>query len=167
LQEGYGLELVVDDQDFTHDSLRQGEVLGCVTTVSRALKGCRVVPLGVMRYVAVASPDFVARTLKGTPAGLNAATFSQVPFLVFNRKDDMQRQWVARAFGLQRVILRQIYVPSSEGQVTAAQRGGGRDAGRARASWCASAWRRCRPKAWCAASARCPTTTAWASPPTA
>ncbi|MFS9599213.1 LysR family transcriptional regulator ArgP, partial [Klebsiella variicola] len=52
LREGYGLELVVDDQDVTHDSLRQGAVLGCVSTVAEALQGCRVQPLGVMRYVA-------------------------------------------------------------------------------------------------------------------
>ena len=30
-REGYGLELIVDDQDFTHDRLREGEVLGCVS----------------------------------------------------------------------------------------------------------------------------------------
>lgn len=125
VHDGLALELVVDDQDFTHDWLRQGEVLGCVSTVSRALKGCRVVPLGVMRYVAVASPDFVARTLKGTPAGLNAATFSQVPFLVFNRKDDMQRLWVARAFGVSAARLKARYVPSSEACVRAALMGWG------------------------------------------
>ena len=38
VHDGLFLELVVDDQDFTHDWLRQGEVLGCVSTVSAALK---------------------------------------------------------------------------------------------------------------------------------
>ncbi|MFN3298308.1 LysR family transcriptional regulator, partial [Caldimonas sp.] len=33
VHEGVSLELVVDDQDFTHDWLRQGAVLGCVSTV--------------------------------------------------------------------------------------------------------------------------------------
>lgn len=125
VHDGLVLELVVDDQDFTHDWLRQGEVLGCVSTVSRALKGCRVVPLGVMRYVAVASPDFVAQALKGTADGLNEATFSHVPFLVFNRKDDMQRQWVARAFGVSGARLKARYVPSSEACVRAALMGWG------------------------------------------
>ena len=69
LREGYGLELVVDDQDFTHDSLRQGAVLGCMSTVAEALQGCRVQALGVMRYVAVASPGFLAAQL---PEGLHA-----------------------------------------------------------------------------------------------
>ena len=36
LRDGFGLELVVDDQDFTHEWLRQGQVLGCVSTVPRA-----------------------------------------------------------------------------------------------------------------------------------
>ncbi|MDL2339336.1 MAG: LysR family transcriptional regulator ArgP [Pseudomonadota bacterium] len=120
VHDGLALELVVDDQDFTHDWLRQGEVLGCVSTVSAALKGCRVVPLGVMRYLAVASPGFIARHLDGTPSGLNEASFSQVPFLVFNRKDDMQQQWVTRAFGIANPRLQERYVPSSEACVRAA-----------------------------------------------
>lgn len=116
LKEGYGLELVVDDQDFTHDWLRQGEVLGCVSTVARALRGCLVQALGVMRYVAVASPAFMQQRL---PEGLNAANFATTPFLVFNRKDDAQAQWVAQAFGVRAPRLQERYVPSSEAYVRA------------------------------------------------
>ncbi|SEK83319.1 LysR family transcriptional regulator, chromosome initiation inhibitor [Roseateles sp. YR242] len=122
LREGFGLELVVDDQDFTHDWLRQGEVLGCVTAVRQALRGCVAQPLGVMRYVAVASPDFVEREL---PQGLGAANFPQVPFLVFNRKDDTQQQWVRQALGLRSARLNARYVPSSEAYVQAVRRGWG------------------------------------------
>ena len=121
LREGYGLELVVDDQDFTHDSLRQGAVLGCVSTVAEALQGCRVQPLGVMRYVALASPGFVARL----PEGLHAGNFADTPFLVFNRKDDTQVQWVAQAFGVRAPRLRERFVPSSEAYVRAAVMGWG------------------------------------------
>lgn len=122
MREGFGLELVVDDQDFTHDWLRQGEVLGCVTTVPQALRGCIAQPLGVMRYIAVASPDFAARML---PNGLGAANFAQVPFLVFNRKDDAQQQWVRQAMGLRSARLNARYVPSSEGYVNAVRMGWG------------------------------------------
>jgi len=126
LREGYGLELVVDDQDFTHDSLRQGAVLGCVSTVAEALQGCRVQALGVMRYVAVASPGFVAERLQGDPVhGLNAGNFADTPFLVFNRKDDSQVQWVSQAFGLRSPRLRERFVPSSEAYVRAAVMGWG------------------------------------------
>ena len=123
LSQGFGLELVVDDQDFTHDRLRQGEVLGCVSTVSQALRGCRVQPLGVMRYVAVASPAFMAAHL---PDGLNAANFASTPFVVFNRKDDVQVQWVSKAFvGLRAPRLMERYVPSSEAYARAVQAGWG------------------------------------------
>lgn len=122
VHQGVSLELVVDDQDFTHDWLRQGAVLGCLSTVSEALRGCRVVPLGVMRYTAVASPGFIAEVL---PQGLTRANFAQVPFLVFNRKDDMQTQWVSRAFGVRSPRLQERFVPSSEAYVRAALMGWG------------------------------------------
>ena len=126
LREGYGLELVVDDQDFTHDSLRQGAVLGCMSTVAEALQGCRVQSLGVMRYVAVASPGFLAGQLQNDPIqGLHAGNFADTPFLVFNRKDDTQAQWVSQAFGVRAPRLRERFVPSSEAYVRAAVMGWG------------------------------------------
>lgn len=121
-REGHGLELVVDDQDFTHDWLREGAVLGCVSTVREALQGCQVVPLGVMTYMAVASADFIAERLAD---GLTLANFARLPFLVFNRKDDMQVQWVSRAFGVAAPRLRERHVPSSEAYVRAVEQGWG------------------------------------------
>lgn len=121
-QLGFALELVVDDQDFTHDWLREGAVLGCVSTVAQALRGCSLRPLGAMRYLAVASPGFVKARL---PQGLHQANFAQVPFIVFNRKDDMQAQWVSRAFGVREPRLAAQYVPSSEAGTRAAALGWG------------------------------------------
>ncbi|WP_428416557.1 LysR family transcriptional regulator ArgP [Methylibium sp.] len=126
LRDGFGLELIVDDQDFTHEWLRQGQVLGCVSTVPQALRGCRIEPLGVMRYIAVASPGFVARELGGDAVdGLHRGNFARVPFLVFNRKDDMQTQWVSQAFGVRSPRLEERFVPSSEAYVRAAALGWG------------------------------------------
>jgi LysR family transcriptional regulator (chromosome initiation inhibitor) len=122
VQAGHGLELVVDDQDFTHDWLREGAVLGCVSTVSEALRGCRVRALGVMHYTAVASPGCIERHL---PHGLTRDNFARVPFLVFNRKDDMQAQWVSRAFGIRSPRLMERFVPSSEAYARAAAMGWG------------------------------------------
>lgn len=119
---GWGLELVVDDQDFTHEWLREGAVLGCVSTVHQALRGCRVNPLGVMRYTAVASPRFLDQEL---PQGLSRGNFAHAPFLVFNRKDDMQSQWVSRAFGVRAPRLRERHVPASEAYLRAVQMGWG------------------------------------------
>jgi len=121
-REGWGLELVVDDQDFTHERLREGAVLGCVSTVSEALRGCSVLPLGCMRYVAVASPAFVQSAMT---AGLDRSNFAHLPWLVFNRKDDMHRAWVALAFGIQAPQLIERHVPSTEAHARAAVMGWG------------------------------------------
>ncbi len=116
------LEIIADDQDFTQEWLRSGQVLGCVTTLKNALRGCKVVPLGAMPYVAVAAPDLARRYL---PQGLTAHNFRDVAFVAFNRKDDLQAEFVARTFGLKRVALQQLFVPSSEGQVRAVVAGWG------------------------------------------
>jgi LysR family transcriptional regulator (chromosome initiation inhibitor) len=121
-RDGLGLELVVDDQDFTHDWLREGAVLGCVTTVAQPLRGCSVTPLGQMRYVATASPCFLAGRL---PEGLHRGNFARLPWLVFNRKDDMHTTWVGRAFGLTAPRLVERHVPSTEAQARAAVMGWG------------------------------------------
>jgi len=121
-QQGLGLEIITDDQDFTFEWLREGRVLGCITTLRTALRSCKVEPLGAMRYVVVAAPDFADRHC---PAGLNPHNFSGLPFVAFNRKDDLQAEFVARACGLKAVTLRQLYVPSSEGQVQAVLTGWG------------------------------------------
>ena len=114
------LEIIVDDQDFTQEWLRSGQVLGCVTTLKQALRGCKMVPLGAMPYVAVASAAFAQQYL---PQGLTPHNSREVSFLSFNRKDDMASEFVARAFGLKRVALNHLFVPSAEGQMRAVAAG--------------------------------------------
>ena len=121
-RQGLSIEVITDDQDFTHEWLREGQVLGCVTSLNQALRGCRMEALGLMDYVAVGQADYVAQHM---PQGLSAHQFAQIPFIAFNRKDDMQREFVAQAFGLRRVTLKQLFVPSSEGQVRAVLAGWG------------------------------------------
>ena len=119
---GLPLEIITDDQDFTHEWLREGQVLGCVTTLKQALRGCKVLPLGVMHYVAVASPAYASAHCA---QGLTPHNFRSIPFIAFNRKDDLQTDFVSRACGLRRVTLSQRFVPSSEGQVRAVLAGWG------------------------------------------
>jgi LysR family transcriptional regulator, chromosome initiation inhibitor len=121
-RQGLPLEIITDDQDFTHEWLREGQVMGCITTLKQALRGCRVVPLGAMTYVAIAEAAFAREHF---PNGLTAHNFRDAPFVAFNRKDDMQSEFVSRAFGLKRVTLNQLFVPSSEGQVRAVLAGWG------------------------------------------
>lgn len=121
-RQGLGLEIITDDQDFTIEWLREGQVLGCVTTVKQALRSCRLVPLGAMRYVAVAQAAYAA---EHCPDGLSPHNFRALPFIAFNRKDDLQSEFVARALNLKHIALRQLYVPSSQGQVRAVLDGWG------------------------------------------
>ena len=123
VRSGLPLEVVVDDQDFTQELLRSGQVMGCVTTLNQALRGCTVQPLGAMRYVAVASAEFAQEKL---PQGLTRKNFNQFPYLSFNRKDDMQAEFVARFLGLKKLSLQhQILLPSCEAQVRAVRAGWG------------------------------------------
>jgi LysR family transcriptional regulator, chromosome initiation inhibitor len=121
-QAGLPLEIIADDQDFTHGWLREGQVLGCVTTLKHALRGCKVVPLGAMNYVAVASREYAKECC---PEGLTRHNFRSMPFIAFNRKDDLQTEFVSKACGLKRITLSQRFVPSSEGQVHAVLAGWG------------------------------------------
>ncbi|MBC7916766.1 MAG: LysR family transcriptional regulator ArgP [Rhodoferax sp.] len=122
VQAGLPLEIITDDQDFTHEWLRQGQVLGCVTTVRQALRGCKVLPLGAMHYVAVAGADYAR---KHCPEGITPRNFRDIPFIAFNRKDDLQAEFVGRVCGLKHVAPNLRFVPSSEGQVRAALAGWG------------------------------------------
>ena len=125
VRQGLPLEIITDDQDFTQEWLRGGQVLGCVTTLKQALRGCKVQPLGGMEYIAVCSSDGPSGTQLDVRTGLTAHNFRNVPFIAFNRKDDMQTEFVAKAFGLKRVTLNQVFVPSSEAQVRAVLAGWG------------------------------------------
>ena len=124
-QQGLPMEIITDDQDFTHEWLREGQVLGCVTTLKQALRGCEITPLGAMDYVAVASPELAQTRLNFEGGTLTAHNFRCVPFVAFNRKDDMRSEFVGKAFGLKRVTLNQLFVPSYEGQVRAVLAGWG------------------------------------------
>lgn len=122
VHDGLPLEIIADDQDFTHEWLREGQVLGCVTTLKQALRGCKVMALGDMHYVAVAYREYAQAQC---PQGLTPHNFRQIPFIAFNRKDDLQAEFVGGALGLRRVALSQRFVPSTEGQVHAVLSGWG------------------------------------------
>ncbi|WP_262271301.1 LysR family transcriptional regulator ArgP [Microvirga yunnanensis] len=94
--EGVLFDLVLDDQDHSADWLRRGEVVAAVTSHGRPIQGCDCHPLGALRYVATASPGFVARWF---PAGVRAEAAARAPCLVFNQKDRLQALWLERALG--------------------------------------------------------------------
>ena len=115
------LEVAVDDQDHTTEWLRSGAVLAAVTGTARPAAGCNSRPLGAMRYLAAASPAFVARNFA---RGVGAGSLAQAPSLVFNTKDELQARWVRRLCH-RHVELPRHTLPSPQAFVTAAVAGMG------------------------------------------
>ncbi|MDR6953608.1 ArgP family transcriptional regulator [Ancylobacter sp. 3268] len=80
----YLLNIAVDDQDHTADWLRRGRVIAAVTSVEEPIAGCRRTSLGALRYLATASPGFIARHFAG---GVTPQAILEAPALTFNQKD--------------------------------------------------------------------------------
>jgi LysR family transcriptional regulator (chromosome initiation inhibitor) len=118
--EGIVVDCVLDDQDHTHALLAAGEVLGCVSTRERPMRGCVALPLGVMRYRCLASPGFRHRHF---PRGLTRSALASAPVIVFGRHDDMHEAILCRQFGLEPGQFPNHVVPSSEGFVAVAEAG--------------------------------------------
>lgn len=89
---GVLFDLVIDDQDFSQEWLRRGEVVAAVTGHAGPLQGCDTLPLGALRYRATASPTFVAHWFSD---GVTAEALARAPALTFSDKDRLQAQWVA------------------------------------------------------------------------
>lgn len=92
----YLLNVAVDDQDHTVEWLQRGKVVAAVTSLERAVQGCRSVALGALRYHATASAEFVARYF---PNGVTVEAIANAPALTFNQKDRLQTQWIKQVLG--------------------------------------------------------------------
>jgi LysR family transcriptional regulator (chromosome initiation inhibitor) len=116
------LEIVIDDQDHTHDALKSGDVMGCVTTLSSAMRGCVAEPLGVMRYLCVGAPDLVRRCR--TPRGaVSPHKLLAQPAVIFNRKDALQDAFLEQHFGLRQPHYPRHFAPAVEAFETALELG--------------------------------------------
>jgi LysR family transcriptional regulator, chromosome initiation inhibitor len=115
------LQVAVDDEGYTAQWLRSGQVLAAVTATEQAAAGCNSLALGAMRYVAAASPSFVAQHF---PHGLDVDSLAHAPSLVFNTKDELQQRWVESLCG-RRVEMPHHALPSPHAFVAAALGGMG------------------------------------------
>jgi LysR family transcriptional regulator (chromosome initiation inhibitor) len=105
------LEIVIDDQDHTHDALKSGDVIGCVTTLAQPMRGCVAEPLGVMRYRCVAAPEVVQRCR--TPRGaVSPHKLLAHPAIIFNRKDALQDGFLEQHFGLKQPNYPRHFAPA-------------------------------------------------------
>jgi LysR family transcriptional regulator, chromosome initiation inhibitor len=114
-------ELHRDDQDFTAGLLESGTVMGAVTSRAQPVAGCRVSALGAMRYEAVATRAFMQRWM---PDGADARALAVAPLVDFDRRDDLQTEWL-RAAGLDADAPPRHYVPASNDFATAVRLGVG------------------------------------------
>lgn len=92
------LDVMLDDQDYTLELMRQGHALGCVSTRARPVQGGECLSLGIMRYHCLATPEFAARYF---PDGLNAASLAQAPAIVFSEKDNLHSEFLTQAAAYQ------------------------------------------------------------------
>ncbi|MDT5058169.1 MAG: LysR family transcriptional regulator, chromosome initiation inhibitor [Mycobacterium sp.] len=104
-------DIRIEDQDHSARLLREGVVMGAVTTERTPVPGCRVEALGVMRYVPVASNSYIKRYL---PDGFTAHAVAEAPSLAWNRDDALQDMLVRKMFRRQ-LTRPQHFVPTAEG----------------------------------------------------
>jgi LysR family transcriptional regulator (chromosome initiation inhibitor) len=89
--DGTAIRLQVEDQAYSQQLLRGGDVLAAVTSDPEAVQGCSVEPLGALRYVPAAAPAFAGRWRRGrTP------DWAAMPAVVFGAKDDLQQDMLRR-----------------------------------------------------------------------
>ncbi|SDE60477.1 LysR family transcriptional regulator, chromosome initiation inhibitor [Paracoccus isoporae] len=115
------LDLVIDDQDHAETWLRAGLVSAAITSQSKPIGGCDSHKLGAMRYVACATPDFIARHFAD---GVTAEALPRAPAITFNSKDDLQNRWVRQQTGRPIALLTHL-IPTSEGFAQAVRLGMG------------------------------------------
>ena len=108
-----------DDQDFTAGLLESGTVMAAVTSQGTPVAGCTSTALGTLRYEPVATPAFVARWFA---AGMDAGALAAAPLVDFDRRDDIQRTWLARR-GVDPAVPPRHYVPASHDFATAVRWG--------------------------------------------
>lgn len=90
------LQIAVDDEGHTAQWLRSGRVVAAVIATQEPAAGCNCLPLGAMRYVAAASPVFMARHFA---QGVNVENLMTAPSLMFSAKDELQQRWVQARWG--------------------------------------------------------------------
>lgn len=93
-----------DDQDFTAELLASGRVVAAVTSRAAPVAGCRVSPLGAMRYRAVATPT-LARDLERLGA-------ERARVVDYDRRDELQTRWL-RERGVDPASPPRSFVPGS------------------------------------------------------
>lgn len=106
------VQLVVDYEEQTLALLRSGKVIACVSVEPQPISGCRVIPLGEMRYRCCATPGFRKRYF---PDGVTKEAMLQAPAALFGRGDTIIYRYFERHFRVDSARFPHHIVPSTEG----------------------------------------------------
>lgn len=113
------LDVVVDDQDHTHELMRTGHVMGCVSTRPVPIQSGVQHYLGAMRYLCLATPRFAALHF---PDGVDHAALARAPSILFSRKDAVHGQFLRQAASYEGGFP-SFTVPSAQGFVELTRQG--------------------------------------------
>lgn len=105
------LDMKIDDQEETHRFLKEGKVLGCISTSSSPMQGCSARYLGEVGYGLFCSPDFGDRWFA---RGITPEAVLHAPMINYNRKDRININILTRMLGKEPEYSSCFYVPSSE-----------------------------------------------------
>jgi len=105
------LELIIDDESYTHNLLKNGEAVGCVTTTQAPLTGCSSEYLGEMEYLCVATPEFIQAYF---PDNITQPSLERAPAVVFSTKDKLHEKYLNKYFKMPPGSWREHKIPSSE-----------------------------------------------------
>lgn len=111
LEENALLDIRVDDQGVTHRMLKNGEVMGCISTQEQPMQGCRIDYLGCINYRLMATPEFAARWF---PKGISLEGVSRAPALIFDRNDELLHKLLNLTFEEAPPSIPAHYLPSVE-----------------------------------------------------
>ncbi len=105
------LDIKIDDQNHTHDALKNGDVIGCISTHDIAMRGCIAEPLGVMMYQLVAHSS-IANNCLDANGQLKIHTLLQTPAVIFNHKDALTDLFLEQNFGINHANYPKHIIPS-------------------------------------------------------
>lgn len=104
------LEILREDQEHSLDLLRSGAAAATITSIAKPVQGCSSHPLGIMRYIPVCTPAFLRTWFS---EGATPATLADAPVIVFDRKDDLQDQYL-RTLTHRTLTPPRHYVPAAQ-----------------------------------------------------
>jgi LysR family transcriptional regulator (chromosome initiation inhibitor) len=110
------LRLRVEDQAYSRELLRRGDVLASVTSDPDPVQGCAVERLGGLRYTPAATPALVERH-----SHHGKLDWSALPMVVFNEKDRLQDDVLAARGASRPPVVHQV--PSTADFHEAVRRG--------------------------------------------